>query len=180
MHKVLYLLGELNDTDVEWLIASGVVQRVPVGAAIIEEGQPTKALYIVLAGELAASVRALGGKEIGRLVCGAVAGEMSFIDGRPPSATVRAREDAQILAIPRDLLAVKLRQDTGFAARFYRALAIFLSNRLRGNIEMLSGTKLPQLDEDLFEVDEVDSDVMDTLFLAGQRFDRMLKRLTGG
>ena len=59
MRKVLYLLGELNDDDVEWLIANGTRQAVPAGAAIIEEGKTAGALYIVLDGTLSATVAAL-------------------------------------------------------------------------------------------------------------------------
>ena len=180
MRKVLYLLGELNDADAEWLIANGARQPVPAGAAIIEQGRPAAALYIVLDGALSATVAALGGQEVERLVCGAVVGEMSLVDGRPPSATVRARDDALVLAIPRQQLKAKLQEDSGFAARFYKAIAIFLSDRLRGKIEMLGGETQPRLDEHTFDADELDPAVMDSLYLAGQRFDRMLKRLVGG
>ena len=95
------------------------------------------------------------------------------------SATVRARENALVLAIPRDRIKAKLLEDSGFAARFYKAIAIFLSDRLRGKIAML-GPKKPTLDEDMFEADELDPVTMDTVYLAGQRFDRMLKQLVGG
>ena len=179
MRKVLYLLGELNDADAEWLIANGARQPVPSGASIIEQGQPAAALYIVLDGTLSATVAALGGQEVERLVCGAVVGEMSLVDGRPPSATVRAHDEALVLAIPRQQLKAKLQEDSGFAARFYKAIAIFLSDRLRGKIEMLGGETQPQLDENTFDADELDPAVMDSLYLAGQRFDRMLKRLVG-
>ncbi len=177
MRKVLYLLGELNDDDVEWLIANGTRQAIPAGAAIIEEGKTAGALYIVLDGTLSATVAALGGQEVERLICGAVVGEMSFVDGRPPSATVRAREHAVVLVIPLPRLAVKLQQDVGFAARFYKAIAIFLSDRLRGKVQMLSGRQVPQLDEDVIDEDELDPVLLDTMYLAGTRFDRMLKRL---
>jgi hypothetical protein len=104
---------------------------------------------------------------------------MSLVDGRPPSATVRARDDALVLAIPCERLKAKLQEDSGFAARFYKAIAIFLSDRLRGKLEMLGGEPQPRLDEDAFDADELDPALMDSLYLAGQRFDRMLKRLVG-
>lgn len=177
MRKVLYLLGELNDADVEWLIATGARRRVPTGEAIINEGQPASALYIVLDGQLSATVAALQHQEVDRLTCGAVAGEMSLVDGMPPSATVRARENALVLAVPRSALSQRLQADPGFAARFYKAIAIFLSDRLRGKIRMLSGSEANQLAEDVVADDEIDPATMDTLVLAGARFDRMLRRL---
>jgi CRP-like cAMP-binding protein len=180
MRKVLYLLGELTDADAEWLVANGTRQAVPVGAAIIEEGKDAAAVYIVLDGVLSATVAALGGQEVERLVCGAVIGEMSFIDGRPPSATVRARAGALVLGISRNRLAAKLEVDTAFAARFYKAIAIFLSDRLRGKLEMLGSETQLRLDAEIAENDELNPALLNSLYLAGQRFDRMLRQLMGG
>jgi CRP-like cAMP-binding protein len=179
MRKVLYLLGELNDADVEWLLANGTRQAVPPGTALIVEGRPAGALFIVLDGTLVATVAALGAAEVERLVCGAVAGEMSFVDGRPPSATVRAQDAAVVLAVAHTTLSAKLAADPAFAARFYKALALFLSDRLRGKVEMLAGEQV-QLDPDIVDADELDPVVLDHVYLAGTRFDRMLKRLMAG
>ena len=178
MRKVLYLLGELNDSDVEWLIANGTQHMLPPGTTLIEEGKPSGALYIVLDGTLSATVAALRDQEVERLICGAVVGEMSFVDGRSPSATVRARDHALVLAITHAQLTAKLQGDMGFAARFYKAIAIFLSDRLRGKVQMLSGSL--QLDADVVDTDELDPVVLDHVYLAGTRFDRMLKRLAAG
>ena len=58
-------------------------------------------------------------------------------------------------------------KDTGFAARFYHALAIFLSDRLR------SATAEGAAD------DELDEGLLDTLHQAGDRFVRLLNLLGG-
>src|SRR4051794_39388503 len=109
MRHVLYILGDLDDDDVEWLLATGQRQRVPSGAAIIEEGHPPRALFLVLDGTLAVTTAALQGGEVGRLCRGTLAGEMSFVDALPPSATVRADGAALVLAIPRAALSARLR-----------------------------------------------------------------------
>jgi len=57
--------------------------------------------------------------------------EMSFVDARPSAATVTAVAPSLLLSIPHEQLAIKLEGDEGFAARFYRAIAMFLSSRLR-------------------------------------------------
>jgi hypothetical protein len=82
-----------------------------------------------------------------------------------------------VLAVPRNALEERLRRDAGFAARFYKALAMLLADRLRAGNKMLAGDGGPVLDEDVVDVDEMDPDSLDTLYLAGQRFDRILKRL---
>lgn len=177
MRSVLYILGELQDEDAEWLAAVGSRRRAPPGTTIIEEGRQNDALYIVLDGTLTATISGLRDQEVGLMTRGTIAGEMSFVDGLPPSATVRARDDAVVLAVPRPALEERLRQDAGFAARFFKALAMLLADRLRAGNKMLAGEAGPVLDEDVIDVDEMDPDSLDTLYLAGQRFDRILKRL---
>jgi CRP/FNR family transcriptional regulator, cyclic AMP receptor protein len=177
MRKVLYLLGQLTDADVEWLIANGARQRVAAGTVLIREGEPLSALYIVLTGTLAVTFGGPGGQQTTRLGSGEVVGEMSFIDARPPSATVTAAEDAVLLSIPRRALAAKLEADSNFAARFYRAVAIFLSHRLRDTVKRLGYGKGEVLREDVEYEDELDASVLSTLHLAGSRFDRVVQRL---
>jgi bacteriocin-type transport-associated protein len=177
VRKVLYLLGQLTDLDVEWLIARGAKQQVTAGTVLIEQGRPVSALYVVLSGSLTVSFRGLGGGNSVPLGCGEVVGEMSFIDARPPSATVTAARDAVVLAIPRTELSRKLDQDSGFAARFYRAVALFLSHRLRATVLRLGYGKGRELDEDVEAEDELDPAVLDYVHLAGSRFDRVLQRL---
>lgn len=112
-----------------------------------------------------------------RLGSGEVVGEMSFIDARPPSATVTAVEPAVVLAVPRSALAAHLGEDDGFAARFYRALAVFLSRRLRSTVSRLGYGAGKPLREDIEYEDELDSHVLGNVHRAGLRFDRVLQRL---
>jgi CRP/FNR family transcriptional regulator, cyclic AMP receptor protein len=177
MRKVLFILGELSDDDIEWMIAKGFNQKVEAGRTLIREGQPVDALYIVLDGSVSVLAQALGGKEVARLGVGEMVGEMSLVDKRPPSATVKASEKGTLFVIPRQDLVEKLEWDQGFAARFYRAIAVFLSDRLRGTVSRLGYGQGQQLTEDVEYADELDPAVLDTVYLAGTRFDRMLKRL---
>ncbi len=179
MRKVLYILGQLSDSDVEWLIATGSKNRLCAGEVLINQGTPITALYFVLDGQL--SVRTVCSdreNEIARLGSGEIVGEMSFVDSRPPSATVKALTDSTVLAIPRSLLLAKLQQDTEFASRFYHALAIFLANRLRGMVSLFGYGSEPHITEQAdADADELDANVLDNVYLAGSRFDRLLRRL---
>lgn len=177
MRKVLFILGELSDDDVEWMISKGSRQDVAAGTILIREGQPVNALYIILDGSVSVLAQALGGQEVARLGVGEMVGEMSLVDARPPSATVRASEKATLFVIPRPDLVVKLERDQGFAGRFYKAIAIFLSDRLRGTVSRLGYGQGQQLSDDVEYADELDPSVLDNVYLAGTRFDRMLKRL---
>jgi CRP/FNR family cyclic AMP-dependent transcriptional regulator len=175
MRKVLYILGVLQDSDLQWLIDVGEVRRLTAGTEIIHEGGPLDSLFIVLDGELDVTKGNLG---IATLSAGEVVGEMSLLDSRPPAATVTATGEAAVFAVPRRSLRAKLERDTEFAARFYRALCVFLANRL-GRTNMLVGAR----DARVAESEEVEAgmgdDVLDTVGIAGARFDWFRKRLMG-
>ena len=177
MRKVLFILSELADGDVDWMIRSGRKTDVRAGTVLIEEGKPIEVLYVLLEGQLAVSLAALGGKEIARLQSGEILGELSFLDSRPPSASVTAIEPCTVLAIPRYRLHEKLEEDSAFAARFYRALGVFLASRLRRSQQRLGYEGDRILDDEIEHEDELDPEVLDHVALAGARFDWMLRRL---
>ena len=82
-----------------------------------------------------------------------------------------------MLALEKSVLGRKLESDTGFAARFYRAIAIFLSERMRSTVSRMGyGDDTPE--EDVKE-DELDIRVLDNVHLAGARFERLLQKLMG-
>jgi len=174
MRKVLFLLGQLSDEDVEWLMSVGTRQAIPPGGVLIQQGHPIDAVYNVLDGTFAVTV---GGRAVNRLGCGEVIGEMSFVDARPPSATVTAEEHATVFAVPRTDLAARLEQNAVFAARFYRALTLFLSDRLRSTVGLLGYGDERDLAGAGMEEEELNPDVLDNVHLAGSRFSTMLQRL---
>lgn len=179
MRKALFFLGILDDSDLDWMIANGLREEVSASSVLIREGEQLEALYIVLDGAFSVTVAALNNQEVARLLCGEVMGEMSFVDSRPPSATVTAVEDSWVLSIPRDRLDDRLGEDPGFSARFYRSLSVFLADRLRSTIGRLGYGEEDSMDQDSEYEDELDLDVLDKVGLAGARFDWMLRRLRG-
>ncbi len=176
MRKVLYILGQLSDADMDWIGAVAVRKYLSPGEVLIRQGEPVDAVYIVLEGSLSVSVQADNESEIARLGSGEIVGEMSFIDTRPPLATVIALEQSLVLSVSRTLLTAKLEQDASFASHFYRALAIFLSYRLRDTVGMLGyGANRPLSQE---KDEELDDSLLDTLHVAGSRFERLLKTVS--
>ena len=178
MRKSLYILGRLSDEDVEWMLAFGQRNPVAPGDVLIRQGQPVKDLYLILEGTFAVTDDRRGGHELARVGGGEIVGEMSFIDANPPSATVTAVEDGLVLALSRKLLQQRLDQDFAFGSRFYFALAVFLSDRLRATEgKLYRGDDSVQAGEDAYDEDELDPNVLDTVHLAGARFKHMLDRL---
>jgi CRP-like cAMP-binding protein len=177
MRKVLYILGQLSDDDVDWLARAGERQSLPPGREIITQGRAIECLYILLDGRVGVSVEGLG--RIAELGSGEIVGEMSLVDSRPPSASVRTLEPTVVLAVTQATLNARLASDQGFAARLYKAIAIFLSSRMRTTVRTLGAAKgnAPAIDDEHEMEDEIDLNVLDNVHRAGARFDRMIKRL---
>ena len=179
MKKALYILGEMDDSDIQWLIGAGKKEIVAAEQTLIEEGKPIDGFYLVIEGNFSVRVRALNNKEVAQVGAGEVLGEMSYVDSHPPSATVVAIERGLVLSIPRVLLSEKLAQDMSFAAHFYRALSVFLAHRLRGTVGQLGYGEADDSspDEEQMDEDELDLDELDHATMGGARFDQILRQL---
>jgi CRP-like cAMP-binding protein len=187
LRKVLFVFAVLNDSDIDWMIAKGIKEKLSSGTVLIFEGKPVEALYILLEGTLAVSVSTLvdGEKldrEIAKLATGEIVGEMSFVEIGQASATVKSFDNSLLLALSKVELAEKLQQDRGFSARFYRAITVVLVDRLRDRLirrgfGRLAYDKDQLLAEDIEYEDELDLNVLEDMALAGARFDWMSKRV---
>ena len=178
MRKVLFILGQLNDSDVEWLANSGERRNIAAGTELVHEGADLDTVYLILDGQM--SVWAGDTVRLAGVSSGDIIGEMSLVDSSKTSASVRADTASVVLAIAKARLKERLNTDVGFAARFYKALALFLADRMRNTIKRMGYGKLedgpPRDDADL---DELDVEVLDNVHLAGARFERILKKLAG-
>jgi len=178
MRKALYIFGLLTDSDIDWIARIGTRRRMRDGETLIERGKPIDSIVLVLEGGLLVVMQDLG--VVARRGVGDIVGEMSMVDSAPPSATVVAEGECLVLLLNKNSLRRKLASDLAFGSRFYRALAIFLADRLR---ELQHDLLLPDHQEGLAREpvlrDETNSVLWDNVSMAGERFDRMLKVLTG-
>lgn len=174
MRKVLFIFSELTDGDVDWLATAGERIHVDAGATLIPLGARVDNIWFVLDGAL--EVRTASGASLATLASGEILGEMSLVDPAPTAVSVVVTADATLLRVPDARVRAKLVEDSAFAARFYRALCVFLADRLRHTTHRMGYGK-PLEDENA--KDELTEDLLDNVHLAGARFDRMLKRLAG-
>jgi CRP-like cAMP-binding protein len=174
MRKALYILGILDDGDVSWLATAGKTRSISAGTVIIQQGVPMDSVFILIDGQLQVYS---GSVEIARLLAGEIVGEISFVDSRPPSASVKATVDSQVLAVPKAALYAKLQKDLGFASRFYLSVATFLADRLRVATARLSAGQKEVEGESREDLDELNSDMLENIALASARFDMIIKRL---
>lgn len=134
------------------------VERVPLvtGQVVLREGETSRALYFVYDGgvEVLKSNEenqpddpgAFAIHQIGR---GSVFGEMSFVDGDPASATIRASQPSELLKLDREALA-GLSTQSGLPVldRLNGAVSLAVTRRLR----VLSRTHVEALQREIQEV----------------------------
>lgn len=171
MKRVLFLLGHLNDLDIEWMINNGHKETIRSGDILIHRDEPVENLYIILSGQLSIRDGITNINEIAAVGSGEVLGEMSFLEARPPSVSVMASEACEIFVISKALIEERMQLDIQFKSNFYYALALFLSNRLRKTTDQL-GFGAPE------EADLIDTNVLDGVAQAGARFSQILKKFS--
>ena len=97
------LFEELPRADAEQLIRSFRLLEVEEGSALVEQGAPARALFVVLAGALRVVQQRDGAhKELAQLTAGEPCGEMSLLDIAPAVASVVAARKSWVLLLPRD------------------------------------------------------------------------------
>jgi CRP-like cAMP-binding protein len=170
MKRVLFLLGHLNDLDIEWMINNGSKADLETGDRLIQKGETIENLYIILSGQLSIT-DGVSQKHIALIGSGEIVGEMSFLESRPPSVSVIATEPAAIYSISRELMNSRLANNLEFKANFYYAISLFLSNRLRKTTSQL-GYGSPD------EADTLDENVLDGISQAGSRFGQILQKFS--
>ena len=176
MRRVLYILALLDDSDVDWLTSIGERQTVAVGTSIITEGVPLDDLYIILNGKFAIQL-GVAKTKIAELSSGEMVGEISLIDSRPPTASVIAMTPSTVLRIRRQTMNLRLESNKAIAARMYKSIAVFLATRLRSTVTSMGYSQRPDLDEETESEDEISADLLDSMSLAGARFNVILDRL---
>ncbi|WP_240038745.1 MULTISPECIES: cyclic nucleotide-binding domain-containing protein [Okeania] len=157
------------------MIANGSKKKITTNTILIHEGQPIDGLYIALYGTMKVYVAGVGNQEIGIITSGEIWGEMSFVDGRLPSATLKAIENTLILSISKQKLNEKLEQDVLFYLRFYRAITKFLSTRLRGTVTRFSEHQ-DLLDQDNYGNNNTET-LADNSAVAKSRFEALMEVL---
>jgi CRP-like cAMP-binding protein len=159
----LFLFVALTESDIAWMARAGSIQRFAAGDMLIRRGDALDALLILLDGAVRVDA-ALGGA-IALRRPGECLGEVSLVDTRPASTNVTAAEPVRVLRLDGNAVRQRLEADTGFAARFWRGLAILLANRLREAAQGVTG------DVDALMLDDT---VLDGMARAGEKFRLLL------
>lgn len=183
MRRVLYLFGKFSDQDIDWLSDAGSGEQILKGAELVTEGESAERLFLTLSGSFLVSCNGVPINDIGP---GEIVGDLEFLDMRPFAATVTALEEGFVVSYSMNRLRTRLRLDTGFASRFYYALALEMADRTRRNLltyameqreQKAEGETGFQTDENGHSAqsspNELPSTVLDDMNLAATRFDKM-------
>jgi SulP family sulfate permease len=133
------LLDSLNDSEVDQLASVVTRSRHGSGERILHHGEHGDALMLLALGEVSVHLPLSDGKSlhVATLGRGAHFAEMSFLDGRPYSADVRAVTDCEVLTLSRRMLETTLGHDPRLMGALMRSVALALADRLRQtNIEL--------------------------------------------
>jgi CRP/FNR family cyclic AMP-dependent transcriptional regulator len=130
----LKLFHGLVESELDELLSQAELVECANGDYPIREGEPGSHLFVLLAGHVQISKRSLGIRKIlQELGPGECFGEMSLIECRSRSASVRAMTHCKLLRIDSEAI-IPLPE---ISARLYRNIAILLSQRLRNANEIL-------------------------------------------
>ena len=176
MRKSLIILGILDDRDLEWLIENGSAKQLQEGDYLLRQGIPVEAMYFLLTGTLSVELEKPQPKQLAEIESGEVVGEISLLDSRPSTASIRALDESLLLEIRHDALKPKLETDLGLQARLYKSLGMFLAQRMRSTILTL-GYGEDRSEEDEEEIDEIEPQLLDGIERAAKRFELMVSKV---
>ena len=125
------VLENLSISLRQWLDQNGESLDVHANMDLVAEGKQPDLLYILLSGK-AQVITSQGSQsiELVTLESGEMFGEMSFIEDRPPVATIRTGSDCKVLRISREQLKSALTANPAVSRDFYKLIGQKLASQL--------------------------------------------------
>lgn len=129
MFNIVEILPKTLET---WLFTHGQIVETDSSVDLIIEGKQAEYIYILLSGNVQVlTSRASELVELASLGSGEMFGEMSFIEPRPPVATIRTTTSCKVLQISRTKLSRALQSQPDVAKEFYQIVAQKLAAQLK-------------------------------------------------
>lgn len=130
------LLSELSDGELERIARVAVPRSFPAKTRVFHQDDTSDACYIVRTGEVSVVREHTDGRSItlASLGPGDIFGELAMLDGEVRSASVEARKDTELIALP----AADIRRLIGESPSLGSKLVVSLTRRLRDANERLA------------------------------------------
>ncbi|HEY9074630.1 MAG TPA: cyclic nucleotide-binding domain-containing protein [Desulfobaccales bacterium] len=139
--RKIFLLQDLEDREIELVLARTRPREVSAGSVIIREGEPGNSMYIMVEGEVEITKRLTleldedtpKDRVMIRLNAedGVYFGEMSLLENDPRSATVTALTDCRLLELHQKDCQELIQHDPAMGVKLLLRLAQLLSRHLR-------------------------------------------------
>jgi len=141
-YVALDIFQQLRQEDIHWMLATAELKTISANGVLVREDDPSETIFFIADGLF--EVYVYGGSsrlKVGQLGPSEIIGEISWLDRKPISATVRAVETSSVLALSIAALERKLAADPGLAARLFRAIATLTAERLRTTTSQVRRTE---------------------------------------
>jgi CRP-like cAMP-binding protein len=125
------ILHGFSDDQIEKVMWACSDHNLAEGAAIFQESDESKAIYILLSGIL--QVQTPTGGEIATIGEKGVVGEMGVLTGQPRAADVVALRESRTLVIDKKELFALMDADPDMGYKIYLNVTHILADRLRDN-----------------------------------------------
>ena len=181
MRQVLLFFAVLQDQDIDFLIRKGQVQVMSTGDSVLLQGESVAYFSLILSGQLTIEVaNEMEASVVDMIGAGEILGELALLEDLPASASVVARQRSYLLSLEKAELCGILREQRGFARRFYEALAVVLADRIRNTLYQrgVSVVSFQQGEATRFGDDEINFETLDRSAIAAARFDWLRRRVS--
>jgi len=125
-------LEYVTPNDLALILDKATRRSFAQGAQLIQLGKQNPNIIFVAKGS--ASIVSSRGWQIASVSAGEILGEMAFLEGTKPSATVVADEAVEVYSVSWAELHELFNLFPHLGSRFYRSVAVSLSRRLRQQI----------------------------------------------
>lgn len=134
------LFSDLADEDLEIISSHSVIKTYPKNCILINEGDHSDALYVILSGKVKIFLSDENGKEIilNMQEAGEYFGELALLDDEPRSASVMTLEPTRLMVISKADLQHCLSQNPELTLKLIR----YLSQRVRSLTETVRNLAL--------------------------------------
>jgi CRP/FNR family transcriptional regulator, cyclic AMP receptor protein len=131
--KSVYLFADLDGTQRGEFAKIAEVLSLSAEHTIFDVGNPATALFLIRDGTVRITTTSPGARiiDVATLGPGSHFGEMALVDNAPRSATAKTLEPTAVFRFDYEKKRALLDRSPPIASIFYRALAHFLSHRLR-------------------------------------------------
>jgi CRP-like cAMP-binding protein len=118
--QAIPLFSAVSKKGLRAIVQAGSEVDVPAGRDLVREGEVSRHLFVIRTGA-AEVIR--GGRKVAELGAGDFFGELSFLDGSPRSATVRAKTDMTVVILGPREMEVIVEREPAIAVRLLEAMA---------------------------------------------------------